>query len=239
MMARMAERLRAVLFDAVGTLIEAAEPLAETYARAARARGVDLPAERLDEAFRRIHRRAPPMAFPDARPEEVPELERAWWRDRVRETFRAADAAVRFSDFDDFEAYFAELFDAFGKPTAWRARPGAAETLAALRLGGLATGVVSNFDHRLTKILQAMGLAKLLDVVILPGHARTQKPDGRIFRAALEKLGVPPGGAVFVGDDRERDLDGARAAGLAAVDVGSLANLAELPARLRAPAAGP
>ncbi len=175
------------------------------------------------------------MCFPGTRPEDVPHLERAWWRDVVRATFRAADASVRLSDFSDFDAYFAGLFDHFARPAAWRTRRGATQALAALRRSGLATGVVSNFDLRLMDILEGMDLIQLLDVVILPAQIGAQKPSGRIFRAALEKLGVPPHAAAYVGDDRERDLAGCRAAGLTAVDVGSLATLAELPARLRIP----
>ena len=59
--------IRAVLFDAVGTLIELREPVGETYARMARPFGVALPAWRVDDAFRRILKRAPPLVFPDAR----------------------------------------------------------------------------------------------------------------------------------------------------------------------------
>ena len=41
----------------------------------------------------------------------------------------------------------------------------------------------------------------------------------------MSRLGVAPGEALFVGDDAERDLHGARRAGLHAVDVASLATL--------------
>ncbi len=225
--------LQAVLFDAAGTLIATAESVGETYARAARAHGVDLPAEGLDDAFRRIHRRAPPMSFPGARPGQLPDLERGWWRDRVREIFRAADGGVQLSDFDDFDTYFAGLFEHYARPSTWRIRPGASEALAALRRAGLATGVVSNFDQRLIDILEGLDLACLLDVVIVSSRVGAAKPDPRIFQAALQRLGVPARRAAHVGDDPERDLGGARAAGLAAFDVAGLATLAELPARLR------
>jgi FMN phosphatase YigB (HAD superfamily) len=39
---------------------------------------------------------------------------------------------------------------------------------------------------------------------------------------------------VYVGDDREHDVEGARAAGLRAIDAGALATLAELPRRVEA-----
>jgi putative hydrolase of the HAD superfamily len=92
--------------------------------------------------------------------------------------------------------------------------------------------VVSNFDRRLPGILSDLGLAPLLDLVWLPSDCGAAKPDAAIFASALAALGVAPERAIFVGDDAVRDLAGARAAGLRAVDVGSLATLAALPALL-------
>lgn len=221
--------LRAVLFDAAGTLIETAEPVGETYARAARAHGVELPARRLGDAFARVARRAPPAVFPGAAPERVRALEKDWWRDVVRGTIRAADGTARFADFD---AFFEELWKRYAEATAWRTRPGARDALLALRARGIATGVVSNFDGRLPAILEGLELAALLDVVALPSRAGAAKPDARIFAWALEQLRTAPGEAAFVGDDPERDLAGARRLGLRAVDVRALATLHALPAHV-------
>jgi putative hydrolase of the HAD superfamily len=222
-------RPRAVLFDAAGTLIETARPVGEVYAERAREHGVSISAARLDDAFRRILAQAPPLLFADAPERRIAELERGWWRSVVRSTFLAADGTARFRD---FEAFFAALYAHYSGAAAWRARPGAQEALRSLRAGGAAAGVVSNFDGRLPGLLAGLGLAEHLSVVMLPGEARAAKPDPRIFALALARLGVSPQEAVFVGDDRERDLAGARAAGLATVDVTRLATLAELPALL-------
>ena len=42
-----------------------------------------------------------------------------------------------------------------------------------------------------------------------------EKPDPRIFDAALTALGVPPREALFVGDSLPRDMAGARGIGMA------------------------
>ncbi|HEY8153048.1 MAG TPA: HAD-IA family hydrolase [Myxococcota bacterium] len=222
-------KLRAVLFDATGTLMETARPVGEVYAERAREQGVSLSPARLEDAFRRILAQAPPLLFPDAAPERIRDLEAGWWRSVVRSTFLAADGTARFRDFDGF---FAGLYGHYASAAAWRARPGAREALLRLRAQGLATGVVSNFDGRLPGILAGLGLAELLAVVMLPGEARAAKPDPRIFALALARLGVPPAAAVFVGDDRARDLEGARVAGLSAIDASGLATLDGLPALL-------
>jgi putative hydrolase of the HAD superfamily len=155
--------------------------------------------------------------------------ERAVWRAMAWSTFLAADAAVRFSDFD---ACFDELWRHYASPAAWVARAGATEALAALRAAGRRTAVVSNFDRRLPEILAGLGLAAWLDACVLPADAGAAKPDPRIFRAALAALGVEAGSAAFVGDDPTRDLAPARELGMRTLDAGALATLADLPARI-------
>lgn len=222
--------VRGVLFDATGTLIRPAEAIGESYARIARQHGLEISPWRLEDAFRRVHAKAPPMVFPQASAPERERRERAWWRDLVRQTFRAADSAARAGDED---ALFEALWQHFARASAWRALPGARETLEALRARGVATAVVSNFDHRLPGLLSGLGLASLLDGVFLPGNTGAAKPDPGIFRAALEALGLEAAACACVGDDPERDLAPARRLGMTAIDAGRLATLADLPDRIQ------
>ena len=218
-------RLRAVLLDAAGTLIHPREAVGESYARIAREHGVDVPGWRVDDAFRRVLRAAPPMLAADD------DRERAWWRDIVRATFRAADQMQHFADFD---ACFAALFGHFARSDAWRVADDAPAALETLRRAGRRVAVASNFDHRLPALLAGLGLARDLDLVWLPRDAGVAKPDPRFFLAACERLEVAPAEAVAVGDDPELDLETARRAGLRAIDVASLASLGALPAQIDA-----
>ena len=222
---------RAVLFDAAGTLIELSEPLGETYARTAREFGVELPAWRIAEAFGRILRRAEPMVFPGEPREQIARAERDWWRAIVRSTFLAADSTARFSNFD---AFFERLYAWYSAPASWRPRAGAAESLDTLRAQGITTGVVSNFDQRLRGLLAGLELADRFDTVVLPADAGVAKPHPRIFELALERIPISAEQAVFVGDDAEKDLEGARRVGMRTIDVSGLATLLELPDRLEA-----
>jgi putative hydrolase of the HAD superfamily len=218
-----------VLFDAAGTLIGLAEPVGTTYARLARHHGVELPPARLDEAFARVLAAAPPNAHPGAPFAEAALRERSWWRARVRETFRAADGTVRF---DDFESYFESLWRHYAEPDAWRVSAGAREGLEALAGLGLRLGVLSNFDQRLHGVLAGLGLDAYFDTVVLPAEAGAAKPDRAIFEAALERLGVAAARALYVGDRAEEDVAGATRAGLLALDVATLPDLAALPKAL-------
>jgi putative hydrolase of the HAD superfamily len=221
--------VRGVLFDAVGTLIELTRGVGEIYADAARRHGVELPAWRLDDAFTRILAQAPPMVFPSLSPADAAAQERKWWWQVVRATFRATDQEARLQTFD---ACFEELWQLFAGPEVWRERPQASQTLRSLKAAGLAIGIVSNFDQRLPDLLDSLGLLGDLDALVLPAHVGAAKPDRRIFDHALAAIGVPAARAAYVGDDAMRDLAGARAAGLAAIDVTSLATLADLPSLL-------
>ncbi len=219
---------RAVLFDATGTLIEVREPVGETYAHFADAAGGAISAWRLGDAFGRVVANAPERVFPSASRDEAARLEREAWRTIVRQTFLAADSATGEALAD---ACFDALFAHYGRGDAWRLREGARDALFALHDEGVATAVVSNFDQRLPGILDGLGVGPAIDLVWLPVDAGVAKPDPAIFASALRRLGVAPGRALFVGDDAERDLAGARAAGMRAVDATSLATLADLPAR--------
>jgi putative hydrolase of the HAD superfamily len=99
-----------------------------------------------------------------------------------------------------------------------------AKSLQRLRTAGLRLGVVSNSDGRVEQALEAAGLRQYFDVVIDSTLLGVEKPDPRIFHAALQALGVAPEEALYVGDLYEVDVVGARSAGIEAVLLGQLEN---------------
>ena len=217
--------IRATLFDAVGTLIHLREPVGETYARFAHDHGAELPAPALQAAFAHTMRAMPPMVFPDRSPAQVGDRERDWWRTLVRSVFAAAGGAMRPAT---FERCFDQLFAHYAGAAVWRCADGAVDLLAALRTRGVRTGVISNFDYRLPRLLAALGLSELLDVVVLPADAGAAKPSSRIFACALDRLGVRPNEAVYIGDDADDCIAGAQSAGLHAIDVAVVSDLRAL-----------
>jgi putative hydrolase of the HAD superfamily len=221
--------IRAVLFDLTATLIEPAERVGSIYGQIALQHGVSLPAWRLDDAFRRVLRHCPARVFPGATPAKTAGLERAWWREVVWQTFQATDSSVRFAEFD---AFFAEVYSYYARGDAWRLMPRARETLHAIRETGRATGVVSNFDHRILDLLEELEITALFDVIIYPQRCGFAKPDRAIFEAALDALKVEASWALYVGHDRETDLKAAEAAGLRACDVNDLGGLWSLTGHL-------
>lgn len=65
--------------------------------------------------------------------------------------------------------------------------------------------------------LRAVGLAEFFSPVIISGDYGFRKPDSRLFYAALTELKVNPEDAVYVGNDRFRDVFGARQIGMKTV----------------------
>lgn len=95
---------------------------------------------------------------------------------------------------------------------------GARETLIALRRQGLATGIISNGGTLVQNAkIDATGLRSLADAVLVSETENLRKPDRRIFERAAQKLGVAADQCIFVGDNPEADVAGARDAGMLAV----------------------
>jgi FMN phosphatase YigB (HAD superfamily) len=80
--------------------------------------------------------------------------------------------------------------------------------------GRVALGVISNFYGNLERILEDAGLAWLLDTIIDSTRVGLSKPDPAIFALALQPLDCEPAEALYVGDSFEKDIVGARGAGL-------------------------
>jgi putative hydrolase of the HAD superfamily len=232
--------LAAVTLDAGGTVFDVAEPVGVTYARVAARHGLTLERDEAERRFRDAFAAAPRLAFPGVDPARRADHERAWWYAIVRATFGSAAEAP------GFDACFAELFESYAEPGAWRVFPDVWEALPRIRRHGLRIALVSNFDERLVGLVAGLGLAPLVDLVLPSSRAGAAKPDPAIFHAALAALGVAPAAAVHVGDGLVADVEGARAAGLRAVliertgrrrarlpsGVSTISALSELPALL-------
>ena len=226
--------IRAVTFDAAGTLFAVAEPVGATYARSVRRRGLAADPAQVELAFRRVFGAAPVLAFPGMSGAELDRAERAWWRAIIEQSLGDALPVAIAEDVCD------ELYAHYTRGTAWRVDREAVATLGWLRSRGIRLGVGSNFDSRLPALLGELGLAEFFDAIVWSTGAGAAKPDRRIFEALLATLRTRPGETLHVGDDEACDLLGARRAGLRALrldarggaDADTIARLADLLARL-------
>jgi putative hydrolase of the HAD superfamily len=76
------------------------------------------------------------------------------------------------------------------------------------------TGMITNAWPNVRRFLEdECHLADAFDHIVVSAEEGMVKPDPRIYRLALERLGVAPGEAVFV-DDMEENIAGAQAVGM-------------------------
>ncbi len=204
--------LRAVFFDAAGTLFDACEPVGRTYTRIARAHGLKASEEQVTDGFRRAFADASVIAFgPGHSASDLRELERRWWREVVGHTFAG------LGPFAQIDECFSDLFAHFANPAHWRIDPEAPRALDRLKQHGLALGVISNFDYRLYAILDGLGLSPYFDSITISSEAGYAKPRREIFDAALSRYRLDAREAIHVGDSIKLDFEPARALGFAAV----------------------
>jgi putative hydrolase of the HAD superfamily len=207
---------KAVTFDVTGTLIRSPR-LGALYREVFRRHGLAV-AQDEGEVGRTIGRVWQEMAcLTDGSTDRFaghPEGARGWWRrfgERVAEHLEAG-VPSRFAA--------AELYDRFAQPDAWEVYPDTVPALEALQARGVRLAVVSNWDERLPELLEGLGLAGRLDAVVRSSEVGYEKPDPRIFFAALDRLGLAdddPEGIIHVGDRLKEDVEGAANVGMRAV----------------------
>ena len=98
---------------------------------------------------------------------------------------------------------------------------GASATLAELRRRGFRLGLISNCSGDVCEVWEESPFSGAFDTVVLSADVGVCKPDERIYRIALDRLGVEAGASLFVGDGHSGELPGATAVGMRAIQIGS------------------
>ncbi len=199
---------RALLLDALGTLLSLEDPAPLLRAELAQRFGVRITEAQARRAiaaeivYYRVH-------FDEGRdPATLAALRR-----RCAEALRSGlPADDRIAEIDG-DAMTAALLASLRFTAFADARP----ALIKARGRGRRLVVVSNWDVSLHERLEQHGLAPLLDGIVTSAGAGARKPSAAIFQRALALAEVPPSDAIHVGDSVEDDVAGARAAGIEAI----------------------
>lgn len=97
-----------------------------------------------------------------------------------------------------------------------RLYPNVVESLEKLRQKGFRLWLLSNAQEVFTAYeLRHLGLSKVFDGIYISSCYGCRKPDLRFFRSLLEEQKLDPQCCLMIGNDRETDIAGAGAAGLA------------------------
>lgn len=133
-------------------------------------------------------------------------------RERFRRLFEAMGVAADASLTAMAAAAYRERYQ-----TVRRAIDGAGALLTRIRSRARVGIVSNNLLEEQAEKLRHCGLDRFIDTLVVSGEAGVSKPDPRIFRIALDRLGCEPAEAVMIGDSWTADVAGARAAGIRAI----------------------
>lgn len=200
--------IRGIVFDAVGTLIEARPTVGTAYTEAAARQGVSLTLREVRARFSRAFRTDEDheLRGPGAT-DEATELRR--WRRIVAEVLPEISDPARAFD---------ELWEHFAEPSSWTVHEDALAALVAFESAGLRLRVASNFDARLRCVLRGHArLARFAESAIISSEVGYRKPHPAFFEAVCRNLDLGPDEVLCIGDDLENDVLGPLRAGLRAV----------------------
>jgi 2-haloalkanoic acid dehalogenase type II len=184
-------RVKAVVFDAYGTLIRN-EALRHIPQRIVADHGLVARAEDVFDAW--IDRYSDAIQRPPFRT----------LREIQQEIFARLLSA--FGVDTDATPYVELFFEATTKVELYSEVP---EVLGAL--GAVRTAIVSNADH---EHLAAWSFTLPVEFIVISESIRAYKPDPLVFRTVLERLGLEAHEVLHVGDSDVDDVKGAKAAGL-------------------------
>ena len=204
---------KVIYLDAFGTLFGVKGSVGEIYSHLARQAGVATNPQAVNRAFYQSFAAAERMAFPGVEPEAIPALEYRWWQTVVSETFERVGALGKFADFDRF---YGNLYGYFETAAPWQVYPDTLPSLIRWQSMGIELGVISNFDSRLPRVLDVLGLSHYFQTVTLSTEVGAAKPAAKIFQVALAKHDCPAHLAWHIGDSEAEDYAGAKTVGLRA-----------------------
>jgi HAD superfamily hydrolase (TIGR01509 family) len=163
------------------------------------------PAEHGD--LERVQRLMQALTAPVAPDEGLPADLVAQWeqRDLDPDIHRACYlGAMRLSGLTEpgwAEEAYEQLLDA----SNWQPYPDTIATLQRLRDNRIPVAVVSNIAWDIRGSFHRLGISELVNEFVLSYVEGSVKPDEKLFRVALERLGVEGAHALMIGDSRQAD----------------------------------
>ncbi|MEE9268049.1 MAG: HAD-IA family hydrolase [Thermoplasmata archaeon] len=213
----MASRRYTVLFFDFGGTLAWAEPRADViWVQALQDHGYEVTSEEMVE---RLGTRGPEFNRGDIiralrgwrtndleSPFPPPEQEEEFFRRHDAAVLRRLDLPPEEAILDRLEA----LFDGVESHLFEDVQP----TLGRLQEEGYRLGIISNASHKLPGLLEDLGLARRFESITYSYAVGVEKPDPKVFHAALTAMNVEPHEAVHIGDNLEADVRGAAQVGL-------------------------
>ena len=196
--------IRAVVFDAVGTVMFPSQPVADSYRTALATHcGIQMPREDIADVVRAaLQRRSTQNSL---RTDEA--ADQKFWRQLI---FGLC------GEHSSREACFEDLYQQFGDPACWSCYGDVVAGIRACNIAGVSVAIASNFDSRLHGVLDGLPPVSQLPMRFVSSAVGYRKPAEQFFARVCHSLQLEPAEVLFVGDDLTNDVRGAVVAGCAA-----------------------
>jgi REG-2-like HAD superfamily hydrolase len=109
------------------------------------------------------------------------------------------------------------LYESWSNPQNFRLFTDVQPTLEMLKQQQIIVGCISNEDKSLYNFFVQFNILKYFQLIILSEEERIEKPNSKIFKLALERVGLKPNETIHIGDSLYSDYKGALKAGLFAL----------------------
>jgi putative hydrolase of the HAD superfamily len=209
--------IHAVIFDVNGTLVEIwTEDDAEQVFRAAghflTYQGIDLRRGQVRELYfqaMKAQRKSSPQLHPEFDAVAI-------WRTIIEEQASDYTRSLPAGKLEELPLVLAELTRGVSRRRL-QLYPSVREVLQLLR-ERFPLALVTDAQSAWARAeLQQVGLLEYFDPIVISGDYGYRKPDRRLFQHALDALGIAPQNTLYVGNDMQRDIYGAREAGMQTV----------------------
>ncbi len=212
---------KAVIFDYIGTLVNCKgytiDASMENLYTALACEGFEVPEDRFLVAYAKAHEK-----YRKIRYEELREVTNAVW---VAEALSNLGFEVTETDYRikcALNVFFKAYIDTF------ELREGAKKLLKQSHHQSK-VGLISNFTHApvIYSSLRHLGISAFFNAVVVSEENGWRKPSPKIFQDALNRLQIKADEAVYIGDNPNEDIKGAKQTGLKTVFIPSQFNTLE------------
>ncbi len=200
--------IKAVFFDYFNTLAYFTPPRETTYADIANKLGVKVTPEAVDAA--------------------LPEADMYWRQENFKSPIRERADKDKYPTYTEYglrilknahpaatpEQALQMLAEAFKKGFKFVAYEDSLPALQAVKAKHLKAGLVSNIGQEIDSYCEELGFAPYLDFKVTSFEVGYDKPHPEIFELALQRAGVPADQAIYIGDQYDVDVLGARGVGI-------------------------
>lgn len=200
-------RLKLVTFDVTDTLLQFRSSLGKQYSEIGLKHGVFCNEDALTSNFKAnwYHLR---KEHPNFGKNSIGWYD--WWNEMVFRTFKAADLSI---DDKKLKLISSDLIELYMSSQCWSQCYGTLGILSYLRNTGVKLGVISNFDERLSNLLENTHIRHYFNFIVTSYAVGFEKPDVQIFQEAFKKSQIEnlkPYECLHIGDTAGVDYIGAK-----------------------------